>query len=122
MKKLNLLFLVLFAITMSCNSDPKDNLVVLVKYKTQPNKNIDAIDALKTLITEVKKEDHFQQIRMYVDPEDNSNILLYEEWDNENYYNNEHLQTNHFLKFKEQSSSFLVGPPEITFWKLNETY
>lgn len=122
MKKLNLLFLLLFAVVISCNSDSKDNVVVLVKYKTQPNKNIDAIDALKTLISEVKKEDHFQQIRMYVDPQNNSNILLYEEWDNENYYNNEHLKTPHFLKFKELSSAFLVGPPEITFWKLNETY
>ncbi len=121
MKIVNILFLALFAIMLSCNSDSKENLIVIAKYKTQPNKNIDAVNALKIFIDKVKKEDHFKQIRMYVDPNNNSNIMLYEEWDNEDYYTIEHMKTEHFQKFKDESILFLDGPPEISFWKLNAT-
>lgn len=61
--------------------DPTNNLVVIVKYKTQQNKSVDAIIGLKKLIEEVKKEDHFVNLKLHVDQKDNSNILLYEEWD-----------------------------------------
>lgn len=122
MKALNLLFLALFTVMLSCNSDSKENLIVIAKYKTQPNKNIDAVNSLKTLIEKVKKEDHFKQIKMYVDPHNNSNIMLYEEWDNESYYNNEHMKTEHFLKFRNELAEFFDGPPEVSFWKFNETY
>ncbi|CAM3410096.1 putative quinol monooxygenase [Aequorivita lipolytica] len=122
MKTLHLLFFALFTVLLSCNSDSKENLVVFVKYKTQPNKNIDAVVALKTLIGEVEKEEHFKQIKMYIDPNDNSNILLYEEWEDESYYKNEHMKTEHLQKFIGESSTFLAGPPEISFWKLNTVY
>lgn len=122
MKIQKLLFLALFSVLLGCNSDSKENLVVYAKYKTIANKNIDAVVALKTFIEKVKKEDHFKQIKMYIDPNDNSNILLYEEWDNETYYKNEHMKTEHFQKFKNESSAFLTGPPEISFWRLSETY
>lgn len=122
MKIRYLLFMALFSVLLSCSSDSKDNLVVYAKYKTLPNKNIDAVVALKAFIEQVKKEDHFKQIKMYIDPNDNSNILLYEEWDNEIYYNNEHMQTEHLQKFENESSSFLAGPPEISLWRLSETY
>jgi len=94
----------------------------MVKYKTQPNKNVDAIVALETLISKVKKEEHFKKIKMYVDPNDNSNILLYEEWEDENYYKNDHMKTEHLQRFVIESSAFLAGPPDISFWRLNSTY
>ena len=56
-----------------------NNLVVIVKYKTQQNKSVDAITELKKLIEEVKKEDHFVNLSLHLDEKDNSNILLYEE-------------------------------------------
>ena len=122
MKTLYFFLLLSFTTLLSCNSDSKENVIVLVKYKTQQNKNVDAIVALKSLITEVEKEDHFVQMKMYVDPNDNSNILLSEEWDNEAYYKDEHMKTAHLQKFITESTSFLAAPPEISFWKLNSTY
>lgn len=122
MKLKNLLFLALFSVLLSCGSDSKENLVVYAKYKTIPNKNIDAVVAIKAFIEEVKKEDHFKEIRMYIDPNDNSNILLYQEWDDEVYYKNDHMQTEHLQRFESESSAFLVGPPEISYWRLSETF
>ena len=122
MKKLYFFLLIGILTLVSCNSDSKENVIVLVKYKTQQNKNVDAIVALKSLIAEVEKEEHFVQIKMYVDPNDNSNILLSEEWDNEAYYKDEHMKTAHLQKFITESSAFLAGPPEMSFWKLNATF
>jgi quinol monooxygenase YgiN len=122
MKIIKLLLIALFFTMGSCNSDSKDNVIVFVKYKTQPNKNVDAVVALKTLISKVEKEKHFKKINMYIDPNDNSNILLCEEWEDENYYKNEHMETEHLKKFINESSEFLAAPPEISFWRLNSTF
>ena len=86
--------------------DPTNNLVVIVKYKTQQNKSVDAIIGLKKLIEEVKKEDHFVNLKLHVDQKDNSNILLYEEWDDELYYKNQHMKTNHLQEFIIGSQAF----------------
>ncbi len=102
--------------------DTSNDIVVIVQYKTQPNKSIDAITSLKRLIEEVKKEDHFVSIKLHVDQSDNSNILLYEVWDNEQYYKNQHMQTEHLKNFIVEAQSFLAGPPEITYWKMNAVY
>jgi len=78
---------------------------------------IDAIAELTKLIEKVKKEPHFINIKLHVDPKDRSNILLYEEWDDETYYNTAHMKTAHLQKFITDSRNFLSGPPEISFWK-----
>jgi quinol monooxygenase YgiN len=122
MKKL---FLILFisSLFIGCEKkDPANNLIVIVKYKTQVNKSVDAITGLKKLIEEVKKEDHFVNLRLHVDQNDNSNILLYEEWDDELYYKNQHMKTEHLQEFIVESQAFLAGPPDITFWKVNAVY
>jgi len=49
---------------------------------------------------------------------DNSNILLYEIWANEDYYKGEHMKTPHLQQFMTDARSFLAGPPEITYWKI----
>lgn len=100
----------------------KNNITVLVKYKTQPDKQQDALSALNALILEVKKEPHFINIKVLVDPADKTNILLYEEWSDEAYYKGEHMNSAHLQKFIGDSRNFLAGPPEITFWKLNSNY
>lgn len=100
----------------------KNNITVLVKYKTQPDKFDEALSALNALILEVKKEPNFVIIKMLVDPEDKTNILLYEEWSDEEYYKGEHMKTPHLQKFIGDSRNFLAGPPEITFWKLHNNY
>jgi len=99
-----------------------NNLTVLVKYKSQPEKQADALAALNALILEVKKEPNFVNIKMLVDPADKTNILLYEEWSNEDYYNGDHMNTTHLKKFIGDSRNFLAGPAEISFWKLNNNY
>ena len=70
----------------------------------------------------MEKEEHFVGIKMYVDPNDNSNILLTEEWENETYFKNDHMKTEHLQKFMNESPAFLAGPPEISYWKFNSKY
>ena len=100
----------------------KNNLTVLVKYKSQPEKQDEALSALNALILEVKKEPHFVNIKMLVDPADRTNILLCEEWSDEAYYKGAHMNTAHLQKFIGESREILAGPPEITFWELNSNY
>ena len=99
-----------------------NNLTVLVKYKSQPDKYEDALSALNALILEVKKEPNFVNIKMLVDPADKTNIMLFEEWSDEDYYKGDHMKTPHLQKFIGDSRSFLAGPHEISFWKLNSNY
>jgi len=106
----------------SMNKENNQNFIVLVKYKTQPSKSEEAIEGLKKLIVEVKKEPHFVKIIMHVDPNDNSNILLYEEWNDENYYNGDHMGTSHLQNFMQNSRAFLAGPPEISQWKIEQEF
>ncbi|MGY5849845.1 putative quinol monooxygenase [Salegentibacter sp. F14] len=124
MKKYILLLLVgLMALNFtSCNREKGEEIIVLVKYKTLPNKNIDALASMERLIEKVKKEDHFVQIKLHVDQEDNSNIMLYEVWNDQNYYENQHMETAHLKQFKAESQEFLAGPPEISYWKEHSVY
>jgi len=121
MKKFILIILIISV--FSFRSFAQDNqIIVLVKYKALTEKSSEAISNLNSLIEQVKGENHFVKIVMHVDPSDSTNILLYEEWDNENYYKNEHMKTPHIQKFVMDSRGFLAGPPEITFWRLEETF
>lgn len=104
------------------NKDSSKNLIVLVKYKSQPSKNKEAVAGLTKLIEAVKNEPNFVNITLHVDPKDDSNILLYEEWSNEAYYNGDHMKTAHLQKFMEDSRAYLVGPPEISQWKVEKEF
>ncbi len=97
-------------------------LIVLVKYKTQPEKSNDAIAALDNLIKQVKKEPNFLIIKFHVDPKESTNILLYEEWASETYYTGDHMKTPHLQNFIVSSRNFLAGPPEISQWSLLREY
>lgn len=124
MKKLILLLLIVVLGTgfTSCNQEEGENIIVLVKYKTLPNKNIDALASMERFIEEAEKEDHFVQIKLHVDKEDNSNILLYEVWNDEQYYKGSHTQTEHMKRFKAESEEFLTGSPEVSYWKEHSIY
>ena len=91
-------------------------IVILVKYKTQSAKTDDAVKSLIRLIEQVKEEPHFKRIKMLINTDDKAEILLYEEWDDVNYYQNEHMNTPHLQQFISESGAFLAGPPEITKW------
>ena len=96
------------------------DLIVLVKYKVQPVKETQALTALNELIDQVKKEPDYVKILIHVDPVDRTNVLLYEEWSNEEYYKGDHLQTPHLQKFMSDSRDFLTGPPEISFQRIQK--
>ena len=102
--------------------DGTKDLFVLVKYKAQPGKHEEALSALNALILEVKKEPNFVNIKLFVDPADPTNILLYEQWTDKTYYNGEHMNTPHLQKFMTDSREFLAGPPDISSWKLSRDY
>ena len=123
MKNIKLILSILFVLTTltftSSYSQTSKNLIVLVKYKAQTGKDTLALSGLKTLVAKVKKEPNYVNIIIHVDPIDKSNILLYEEWANEDYYKGEHMKTTHLQQFMNDSRLFLAGPPEITFWKIN---
>lgn len=104
------------------NKDNSKNLIVIVKYKSQPSKIKEAVEGLTKLIEAVKSEPNFVNITLHVDPKDETNILLYEEWSNEAYYNGEHMKTVHLQKFMEESRAFLAGPPEISQWKIGKVF
>lgn len=111
-------------ILMACSKEnhPSPDIVVLVKYKAQPSKEADAVAELTRLIEKVKQEPHFLTIRLHIDANDKTNILLYEEWSDESYYNSEHMKTAHLQKFIEDSRNFLSGPPEISFWRMEKEF
>ena len=115
-----LIFALLTMCFTSAYSQDNKNLIVLVKYKTQPGKDSLALSSLKSLVAKVKKEPHYVNILIHVDPADNSNILLYEQWANEDYYKGEHMRTPHLQQFMADARIFLGGPPEITYWKIEK--
>lgn len=120
--KLILLLTLVFTTFFSTNvySQSSKDIIVLVKYKSQPGKDSLALERLKDLVAKVKKEPHYVSIIIHVDPLDKSNILLYERWANEGYYKGDHLKTAHLQQFMNNSRSFLAGPPDITFWKISD--
>lgn len=98
------------------------SIIVILKYKAQPEKGLKAVAELTSLIEKVKLEPHFIEIKLHVDPEDNTNILLYEAWGDENYYKTDHMKTSHINEFMANSRNFLTGPPEINFWKIEKEF
>jgi quinol monooxygenase YgiN len=106
------------AVLKSTPAYSQNNIIVLVKYKSLPAKDSLALAALSDLVAKVKNEPNYVNIIVHVDPVDKTNILLYEQWSNEDYYKGDHLKTPYLQKFINDSRSFLAGPPEITFWKI----
>lgn len=121
MKQSTLLFGLLIAVlfpAVNMSAQDEINLIVLVKYKVQPTKENQAVTAIKELVEHVKKEPNYVKIIIHIDLVDSTNVLLYEEWSNEKYYKGDHMQTPHLQKFMIDSRDFLAGPPEISFWKI----
>ncbi len=104
------------------SKENSQNLIVLVKYKAQPSKSEEAIAGFIKLVEAVKNEPNFVNITLHTDPKDDSNILLYEVWSDENYYNGDHMKTAHLQSFMEKSRAYLAGPPEISQWKIKKEF
>ena len=104
------------------NEQQTDKTIVLLKFKTQAQKGATAVSELTNLIEKVKQEPHFISIKLHTDPEDSTQILLYEEWADKDYYNTDHMSTGYMKAFMENSRNFLAGPPEITFWEVDKEF
>lgn len=104
------------------DNNSTENVIVILKFKAQPEKGAQTVLELTNLIEKVKLEPNFVEIKMHVDPKDNTNIFLYEEWEDQNYYNTDHMETDHIKAFMANSTNFLAGPPEITFWKVEKVF
>ena len=104
------------------NNNTGQNTIVILRFKTQPDAGAKTVSELTNLIEKVKLEPNFIEIKLHVDPKDNTNILLYEEWGDENYYNTAHMETDHIKEFMANSINFLTGPPEITFWEIEKEF
>ncbi|MBK7812054.1 MAG: hypothetical protein IPI50_12615 [Saprospiraceae bacterium] len=50
-----------------------------------------------------------------MDPKDSTNIMLFEEWDNAEYYTGAHMQTEHLQKYILDSRSFLQDHLKLAF-------
>jgi quinol monooxygenase YgiN len=93
-------------------------VTVLVAYQAQPGAAEIAVRELTELIgTVVAKEPACRGIQLYQDPGDPSRILLWEEWADRAEYVGPHMQTPHLTAFIERAAGFLVGPPDISFWR-----
>lgn len=118
------IFILMGSETLYKQSDSSEtkNTIVILKFKAQPEKGNEAVTELTKLLEKVKHEPHFVNIKLHIDPNDKSNILLYEEWDDASYYNSEHMETDHIQEFMSNSSNFLVGPPDISFWNIKKIF
>lgn len=105
-------------------SDPgsEQNVIVLLRFKAQPDKGVQAVSELTDLIEKVREEPNFISIKLHVDPSDNTNILLYEKWADASYYRNEHMNTVYIKEFMMNSTNFLEGPPDVSFWKVKNKF
>ena len=126
---LKLSIVLLICILIGCGQSDKqpdkeklEKHIVLVKFKAQPEKGEVSVTEITKLIENVKHEPHFIEIKLHVDPKDNTNILLYEEWENADYYNTDHMETAHIKEFIKNSENFLAGPPEITQWDVKRVF
>ena len=111
-----------FPSSIGSETNSKSNAIVIIKFKAQPEKGAQTVSELTKLLEQVRKEPNFVSIKMHVDPNDDTNVLLYEEWEDASYYNNEHMNTPHLKAFMEASSNFLTGPPDITFWNVESVF
>ena len=99
-----------------------ENTIVVLKFKAQEEQGERAVSEITKLLEKVKSEPNFVGIKLHVNPTDNTNILLYEEWEDVDYYNTKHMDTDHIKAFMTNSRNFLAGPPEITFWKVKRDF
>lgn len=126
---LKLIFLLYTITLIACNTSDQQSgnsetipSIVVLKFKTQPDKGAETVSELINLIENVKKEPHFVSIKLHVDPNDETNIMMYEEWDDISYYKTEHMNTDHLKEFQSNSVNFLAGPPEISFWNVKRVF
>lgn len=94
-------------------------IAVVIHYQALPGKGGEARRELAALIAEVvRREPACLAIRLHQDQDDETNILLYEEWTDRESYTGPHMRTPHITAFISKAPTFMAGPPTITFWSI----
>ena len=94
------------------------HVTVLIEFQAQAGKGERARRELADLIsTVVEKEPDCLGIWLHQDAEDEDRLMNVEHWTSQEAYTGPHMETAHLRAFIERSEAFLVGPPEITFWR-----
>ncbi|MBK9177940.1 MAG: antibiotic biosynthesis monooxygenase, partial [Flavobacteriales bacterium] len=92
-------------------------VVVTVDYRALPGQREALQAALQPLLTEVRKEPHYQGITILgaaqADPD---HMLLVERWADQSYYSGAHGTTPHLKAFKAKAMALLAGSPTVTVW------
>lgn len=92
-------------------------ITVLIRRQILPDKVTEAMQALHTLLDEVRHEPFFISVQVLTDPADPARILLYEQWADEAYYKGAHMHTPHIQQYIRDTASLMAGPPEVSFWR-----
>ena len=94
-----------------------NSITVLIHYQAKLGMEDVAKQELTSLIASVVSEKACIGINLHQDPNDSTRFMLYENWADEDFYLGEHMQTPYIQSFIQKAMDFLVGPPEISFWK-----
>lgn len=93
-------------------------VTVLIRFQARPGKGDVARRALSELVSTVlEKESDCLGIRLHQELDDEDRLFNIERWTSRDAYTGPHMQTPYLQAFMKASEEFLVGPPEITFWR-----
>ena len=95
-----------------------DAVTVLIQFQARPGMGEIARRALADLVSTVlDEESDCLSIELHQGLDDPDRLFNIERWTSREAYEGPHMQTPHLQSFIEASGEFLVGPPEITFWR-----
>jgi len=95
-----------------------NDTTVIVSYRVLPDRVQPALRAIASLVSTVlTKEVACKGIEVLQDDTDPTRITLLERWTSRDDFLGPHMQQPHIQAFIRAASSFLGGPPEITFWR-----
>lgn len=95
-----------------------DTVTVLIQFEARPGMGDTARRALADLVSTVlERESDCHSIEIHQGLDDPDQLFNIERWTSREAYEGPHMQTPHLQAFIEASDEFLVGPPEITFWR-----
>ena len=95
-----------------------NDTTVMVSYRVLPDQVQSALRAISSLVSTVLTiELGCKGIEVLQDDADPTRITLLERWTSRDDFLGPHMQQPHIQAFIREASSFLGGPPEITFWR-----
>lgn len=95
-----------------------NDITVMVSYRILPDQVQTALREIVSLVSTVlTSEPACKGIEILQDDADQTRMTLLERWTSRDDFLGPHMQQPHIQTFIRESSSFLHGPPEITFWR-----